>query len=671
MAKPAARDRASCTGSGVKSARRRAREFALQGLYQWLLAGGHASPTSAPSSPRTPDFDKADAAYFRALLDGTHRRGGGAEDASSRRCSTARPSELSPVERGMLLIGAYELKHAPDIPYRVVINEAVELAKSFGGTDGHKYVNGVLDKLAASCGRRKRERPESGAVRVRAHPALLRAPETPGARVRHRRRLRAPRPARRPRARGHHRHARRGHATSFPAPTPRRLGHKSLAVNLSDLAAMGADPRWFLLALALPEADEAWLAAFAAGMFALADAHRIELVGGDTTRGPRTITITAIGTLPPGLRAPPRRGSRRRRPVGLRRDRRSGARPRAPSRPGDVARCRRRAVRRAPRSARAARRARPAAARGRIRGDRRVRRPARGPRAHRGALEGRRRGRLCARCHGPPRSQPCPTSPSPTSASSAAATTTSSRSPRRREARRRRARRPRGGRRGHPHRLHRRRLGRGPAARRAASRSSLRAAGSITSDDRARPWTRCAPAGRRLPALAPGAFRRARLRHRALAVRARAPSARCSRFPLYAVLAYWLAPGWVAARDRGVLRARRLGLRPHRARPRRRRPRRHELGRDRRVPGGAAAHARRTLLWQAAAFFAFRFFDIAKPPPIRQIDRARQGRVRRDARRRRSGVLYRSSSSPWQSGSWTEARWLKRSRRSPRSSAPG
>lgn len=86
----------------------------------------------------------------------------------------------------------------------------------------------------------------------------------------------------------------------LPGTDARRLGHKSLAVNLSDLAAMGADPRWFLLALTLPEADEAWLAAFTAGMFALADAHRIELVGGDTTRGPRTITITAIGTLPPG-----------------------------------------------------------------------------------------------------------------------------------------------------------------------------------------------------------------------------------------------------------------------------------------------------------------------------------------------------------------------------------
>jgi thiamine-monophosphate kinase len=86
----------------------------------------------------------------------------------------------------------------------------------------------------------------------------------------------------------------------LPGTDPRRLGHKSLAVNLSDLAAMGADPRWFLLAIALPEADEPWIEAFAAGMFALAEAQGVELVGGDTTRGPRTITITAIGTLPPG-----------------------------------------------------------------------------------------------------------------------------------------------------------------------------------------------------------------------------------------------------------------------------------------------------------------------------------------------------------------------------------
>jgi thiamine-monophosphate kinase len=86
----------------------------------------------------------------------------------------------------------------------------------------------------------------------------------------------------------------------LPGADPRRLGHKALAVNLSDLAAMGADPRWFLLAIALPDVDEAWLEAFADGMFAIADAYAIELIGGDTTRGPRTITITALGTLPAG-----------------------------------------------------------------------------------------------------------------------------------------------------------------------------------------------------------------------------------------------------------------------------------------------------------------------------------------------------------------------------------
>jgi thiamine-monophosphate kinase len=87
----------------------------------------------------------------------------------------------------------------------------------------------------------------------------------------------------------------------LPGTDAVRLGHKALAVNLSDLAAMGADPRWFTLALALPSDDEAWLAAFAQGMFALADQYGVELIGGDTTRGPRTISITACGTLPPGL----------------------------------------------------------------------------------------------------------------------------------------------------------------------------------------------------------------------------------------------------------------------------------------------------------------------------------------------------------------------------------
>jgi thiamine-monophosphate kinase len=86
----------------------------------------------------------------------------------------------------------------------------------------------------------------------------------------------------------------------FAGEDAERLGHKSLAVNLSDLAAMGARPLAFTLALALPAADPAWLAGFARGMFALADAHGCELIGGDTTKGPLTICITIFGQVQPG-----------------------------------------------------------------------------------------------------------------------------------------------------------------------------------------------------------------------------------------------------------------------------------------------------------------------------------------------------------------------------------
>jgi thiamine-monophosphate kinase len=85
-----------------------------------------------------------------------------------------------------------------------------------------------------------------------------------------------------------------------PQDSPAGLGHKSLAVNLSDLAAMGAAPRWATLAIALPEENDAWLTAFARGFFRMADQHGIELVGGDTTRGSLTISITVMGEVPPG-----------------------------------------------------------------------------------------------------------------------------------------------------------------------------------------------------------------------------------------------------------------------------------------------------------------------------------------------------------------------------------
>ena len=84
------------------------------------------------------------------------------------------------------------------------------------------------------------------------------------------------------------------------AADPRKLGHKALAVNLSDMAAMGAGPRWLTLALSLPAADEAWIGAFADGLFALAARFGVELIGGDTVRGPRSICICIVGEVPAG-----------------------------------------------------------------------------------------------------------------------------------------------------------------------------------------------------------------------------------------------------------------------------------------------------------------------------------------------------------------------------------
>ncbi|MBI1965503.1 MAG: transcription antitermination factor NusB [Betaproteobacteria bacterium] len=131
----------------MKTSRRRSREFALQGLYQWQLSG--AEPAAiARQLAEAKGFDKVDPEYFKALIEGAVA----AAPALEREIAPLLDREysrLSPVERGILLLGAYELAHRPEVPYRAVINEAVELAKSYGGTGGHKYVNGVLDKLAA------------------------------------------------------------------------------------------------------------------------------------------------------------------------------------------------------------------------------------------------------------------------------------------------------------------------------------------------------------------------------------------------------------------------------------------------------------------------------------------------------------------------------------------
>ena len=131
-----------------RTPRHRAREFALQGLYQWLMSQEDAGAIDAHIR-NAHGFDKADAEHFDLLLHGTIR------DVDKLRSEIVplidrAIDQLSPVEHAALLIGAFELKHHIEIPYKVVINEAVELTKSFGGIDGHQYVNGVLDKLAAS-----------------------------------------------------------------------------------------------------------------------------------------------------------------------------------------------------------------------------------------------------------------------------------------------------------------------------------------------------------------------------------------------------------------------------------------------------------------------------------------------------------------------------------------
>jgi N utilization substance protein B len=130
------------------SARRASRELALQGIYQWIYTG--ATPAAVLKNlAELEGFEAADNEFLKAELRGAIGEAEGLR-AKLEPFADRKWEEVSPVERAILMIGAWELMHALDIPYRVTINEAIELGKRFGGTDGHKYVNGVLDKLAAA-----------------------------------------------------------------------------------------------------------------------------------------------------------------------------------------------------------------------------------------------------------------------------------------------------------------------------------------------------------------------------------------------------------------------------------------------------------------------------------------------------------------------------------------
>jgi N utilization substance protein B len=127
--------------------RRRARELALQGLYQWQMNRASAQELLR-NLAELEHFESADQDFLRAELEGVIREHEGLR-AKVEPLVDRKWDEVSPIEKSILLMGAWELSHAKEIPYRVAINEGIELAKRFGGTDGHKYVNGILDRLAA------------------------------------------------------------------------------------------------------------------------------------------------------------------------------------------------------------------------------------------------------------------------------------------------------------------------------------------------------------------------------------------------------------------------------------------------------------------------------------------------------------------------------------------
>jgi N utilization substance protein B len=148
---PTRQSRTGLTSTGArkaasKSGRSRARGFAVQALYQHLVGRNEVDAIDTFTRDLA-GFDKSDAAHFNALLHGCIEQATALDDLIEPLLDR-KLAEISPIERGIMWIGAYELQHCPDVPWRVVLNECIELAKEFGGTDGHKYVNGVLNGLA-------------------------------------------------------------------------------------------------------------------------------------------------------------------------------------------------------------------------------------------------------------------------------------------------------------------------------------------------------------------------------------------------------------------------------------------------------------------------------------------------------------------------------------------
>jgi N utilization substance protein B len=165
--KPPRGSRQALTATGVrkasaKSTRSRAREFALQALYQHLVGRNDATAIDLFTRDLA-GFHKADAAHYDALLHGAIAEADDL-DALIVPLLDRKLGEISPIEHAVMWIGAYEFLHCADVPWRVVLNECIELAKEFGGTDGHKYVNAVLNGLAPKLRQAEVEADRAGAA---------------------------------------------------------------------------------------------------------------------------------------------------------------------------------------------------------------------------------------------------------------------------------------------------------------------------------------------------------------------------------------------------------------------------------------------------------------------------------------------------------------------------
>ena len=132
----------------MKTARRKAREIALQALYAWQLSGGDPREQARGLEGPGQGAERGDAAFLEALVCGVRDRAAELEALIAPHLDPEF-SRLSPVERAILYIGALELAAHPETPFKVVLNEAIELGKSFGAAEGYRFVNGVLEKIAA------------------------------------------------------------------------------------------------------------------------------------------------------------------------------------------------------------------------------------------------------------------------------------------------------------------------------------------------------------------------------------------------------------------------------------------------------------------------------------------------------------------------------------------